>query len=173
MKSINQPCFYVDPRTVEQFDKKVLKRQGQLWQQEQDVFDDEWLKSVFYWHPDNYNKLPNKRTKSKSTSSPSKISSITQIQPENSGFSSSSSSSSETLSSTARKQKKQHQQRSCTPPMSDEELLKDRSAIFAFDFSSESDSERESRKTKDSKTSVSLTGFKFNPNVAAFQPAFY
>merc|ERR1711976_878437 len=105
-----------------------------------------------------------------------KISSITEIQPESSGFSSSSSSSedpSNARSSRSIKHKHHQQQRSCTPPISDEELLKDRSAIFAYDFSSESDSERESRKTREAKTTVNLTGFKFNPNVAAFQPSFY
>jgi len=62
---------FVDPRTEQRFDRKVKQRYMSNWEHEQDVFDDELLKSMFHWNPDHYSKLPNKNRKNRNRNSSS------------------------------------------------------------------------------------------------------
>merc|ERR1712066_306448 len=59
IKSVNWNS-YIDPRNEHQFEKKVVQYLLPNWEHEQDLFDDELLKSMFHWNPDDYCKLPNK-----------------------------------------------------------------------------------------------------------------
>ena len=70
IKSVNWNSF-VDPRNEEHFEKKVVQYLLPNWVHEQDVFDDQLLKSMFHWNPDHYNKLPNKtrRNRNRNTNS--------------------------------------------------------------------------------------------------------
>jgi len=52
---------FVDPRRAQGFDRKVKQRYERKWEDEQNLFDDEMLKSMFHWNPDHYSKMPNKR----------------------------------------------------------------------------------------------------------------
>lgn len=184
---------YVDPRAENRFDRKVKQRYLPNWENQQNLFDDELLRSMFYWTPDHYNKQPNKTRRSrnrKSSSSEKPQNYQSQVQsceipnfqaqlnppsiqfrnneipdsikrfgpppgltkPENINYFSDSASDCETK-----------------PVLSDEELLKDRSAIFATDFSS--DSIFSDNYISDTDLCFdSISGFKLNPTAQVFQP---
>jgi len=194
IKSVNWNSF-VDPRNEKHFEKKVVQYLLPNWEHEQDVFDDQLLKSMFHWNPDHYNKLPNKtrRNRNRNTNSftsrsdnnlerennciPDSIKKFgpppgltkpifkyenKKLQPSTSVIISDSDSDSKNF-------------RSSSPIPSDEELLKNRSAIFATDFSSDSCcySDNENNKINDTKkSSSSSTNFKLNPTAQVFQPRF-
>merc|ERR1712066_898114 len=187
IKSVNWNS-YIDPRNEHQFEKKVVQYLLPNWEHEQDLFDDEMLKSMFHWNPDNYCKMPNKtrrnRYRNRNSNSfssrhnlesdnmnnfvPESIKKFgpppgltkTPLTYEKPAIVSDSDSDSKNF-------------RSSSPIPSDEELLKNRSAIFATDFSSDSCcfSDNESNETKKSSNS-SLSNFKLNPTAQVFQPRF-
>jgi len=176
---------YIDPRNEAKFEKKVNQYLLPNWEHEQDVFDDEMLKSMFHWNPDDYCKMPNKtrrnRNRNRNSNSfssrhnlesdnnmenfvPESIKKFgpppgltkTPLTYEKPAIVSDSDSDSRNF-------------RSSSPIPSDEELLKNRSAIFATDFSSDSccfsDNENNEK-------SSSLSNFKLNPTAQVFQPRF-
>jgi len=182
MKSVDWNS-YIDPRNEEKFEKKVTQYLLPNWEHEQDVFDDEMLKSMFHWNPDDYCKLPNKtrRNRNRNRNSNSFSSrhnlesnnldnfipeSIKKFGPppgltkpltyEKPAIVSDSDSDSRNF-------------RSSSPIPSDEELLKNRSAIFATDFSSDSCCFSDN---ENSENSSSLSNFKLNPTAQVFQPRF-
>jgi hypothetical protein len=178
---------YIDPRNEQQFEKKIVQYLLPNWEHEQDLFDDELLKSMFHWNPDDYCKLPNKTRRNRNrirnsnssrhnlemdNSVPESIKKfgpppgLTKQQPvtyEKPKYSISDSDS----------DSKNFRNDSSSPIPSDEELLKNRSAIFATDFSSDSCcfSDNENNNTKKSSSS-SLQNFKLNPTAQVFQPRF-
>lgn len=234
---------FVDPRTEQRFDRKVKQRYMSNWEHEQDIFDDELLKSMFHWNPDHYSKLPNKNRKNRNRNNSSgnsrgniksslnyyeiqnnlhvqsfnqleyqvdyhvdyrteyqaqydyhgKISyqdqkidqpdSIKQFgpppglskQPQNSRIieTSSNNYSPSNSSDTASDSE-------VRIILSDEELLKDRSAIFATDFSSDSnfsdnynsDSDFGNDNTNSYNYEEQISGFQLNPTAQVFQPRF-
>jgi len=196
---------YVDPRAETKFDRKVKRIYLPNWENQQNLFDDELLRSMFYWTPDHYNKQPNKtrRSRNRKSSSSNSFSNNENLQnyqfqvqscqttnfqaqefppqiqnslqfenneipdsikrfgpppgltkPKNINYFSDSASDSETK-----------------PILSDEELLKDRSAIFATDFSSDSNFS-DSYISDTDLCSDSISGFKLNPTAQVFQPLF-
>jgi len=182
IKSVNWNSF-VDPRNEQHFEKKVVQYLLPNWEHEQDVFDDQLLKSMFHWNPDHYNKLPNKtkRNRNRNTNS---FASRSTLEMENNSIPESIKQFGPPPGLT--KLPVQHKKkpripsdsdsdsknfRSSSPIPSDEELLKNRSAIFATDFSSDScfSSDNENN---DSKKSSSLPNFKLNPTAQVFQPRF-
>jgi hypothetical protein len=229
-ESVNEVNWnsYVDPRAEEKFDRKVEQRYKPQWALEQDIFDDELLKSMFHWNPDHYNKLPNKNRKNRNrnnsncgSSSRSSFSygqydsfnscdnfsncdsyqnyfdygyefdvtithfdnqvqnnvipdSIKQFGPppglskpvQSNNYNNNNNNFTDSASLENTKIK------------SDEELLKDRSAIFATDFSSDSNfsdnyvSDNDLDSTDAASTTTGLSGFKLNPTAQVFQPRF-
>jgi hypothetical protein len=238
---------FVDPRRAQGFDRKVKQRYERKWEDEQNLFDDEMLKSMFHWDPDHYSKMPNKR-KNRNRNSNSGNSNFNsydsnftsfdncfsydnydnsdlyyqnQIQnnqvqnysnPQNfyqvqtqepdsikqfgppPGLSRPASFSpppglskplnSKTVSTTYFtsnfSDSASDSERSIKTIPSDEELLKDRSAIFATDFSSDSnfsdnynsDSDIGTDNTGLNNVVDQLSGFKLNPTAQVFQPRF-
>jgi hypothetical protein len=256
---------FVDPRTEQRFDRKVKQRYMSNWEHEQDVFDDELLKTMFHWNPDHYCKLPNKNRKNRhrnyssrsdstcyeyiiydnsfdksfgynnlqnsqnsqnyhniqnnlyqnethlvqnynqieyqahhgkisfQDSNTHQLDSIKQFgpppglsKPQNSkiietpsnNFASDNFSSKNVASSNFSDSASDSEIR--TIPLSDEELLKDRSAIFATDFSSDSnfsdnynsDSDFGNDNTASNNYEEQISGFKLNPTAQVFQPRF-
>jgi len=184
MKSVDWNS-YMDPRYEEKFEKKVNQYLLPNWEHEQDVFDDEMLKSMFHWNPDDYCKLPNKtrrnRNRNRNSNSfssrhnlesdnfdnfvpesikkfgpPPGLTKINPVNYEKPAIISDSDSDSRNF-------------RSSSPIPSDEELLKNRSAIFATDFSSDSCCYSDN---ENSEKSSSLSNFKLNPTAQVFQPRF-
>jgi len=203
---------YVDPRAETRFDRKVKQRYLPNWENQQNLFDDEMLQSMFYWSPDHYNKQPNKTRRSRNTSRSRNSSNNENLQnyqfqvqscqtvnfqaqldqpqiqnifdsvsqnslqfqnneipdsikrfgpppgltkPKNINYFNSSDSASDSETK---------------PILSDEELLKDRSAIFATDFSS--DSNFSDSYISDTDLLSDSISFKLNPTAQVFQPMF-
>jgi len=175
---------FVDPRYEQRFEKKVVQYLLPNWEHEQDVFDDELLKSMFHWNPDDYCKLPNKtrRNRNRKRNSNSFASrpnleidnsipeSIKQFGPPP-GLTKQHLTYEKPAAVISDSDSDSKNFRSNSPIPSDEELLKNRSAIFATDFSSDSCcfSDNESYETK---KSSSLSNFKLNPTAQVFQPRF-
>jgi len=186
IKSVNWNSF-VDPRNEEHFEKKVVQYLLPNWVHEQDVFDDQLLKSMFHWNPDHYNKLPNKtrRNRNRNTNSFTFRSSLEMENnsiPESikefgppPGLTRFSVQHNKKLSVSSDSDSDSKNFRSSSPIPSDEELLKNRSAIFATDFSSDSccfSSDNENSDSKKEKSS-SLPNFKLNPTAQVFLPRFF
>ena len=177
---------FVDPRYEQRFEKKVVQYLLPNWEHEQDVFDDELLKSMFHWNPDDYCKLPNKtrRNRNRNRNSSNSFASRHNLEIDNSvpesikqfGPPPGLTKQLQTYEKPAvisDSDSDSRNFRSNSPIPSDEELLKNRSAIFATDFSSDSCcfSDNESNETKKSSSS-SLSNFKLNPTAQVFQPRF-
>merc|ERR1712066_495686 len=181
IKSVNWNS-YIDPRNEHQFEKKVFQYLLPNWEHEQGLFDDELLKSMFHWNPDDYCKLLNKtrRNRNRNRNSNSFVSrnnvemdnnaipeSIKKFGPppgltkQPFNYEKPSISDSDSDSKNFRN--------SSSPIPSDEELLKNRSAIFATDFSSDSCCFSDN---ENSEKSSSLPNFKLNPTAQVFQPRF-
>jgi len=188
IKSVNWNSF-VDPRNEQHFEKKVVQYLLPHWEYEQDVFDDQLLKSMFHWNPDHYNKLPNKtkRNRNRNTNSFTSRSNLEKEETEKNSIIPESIKKFgpppgltrkpvqyEKPSITSDSDSDSKNFRSSSPIPSDEELLKNRSAIFATDFSSDSccfsSSDNENSDTK--KKSSSLPNFKLDPTAQVFQPRF-
>lgn len=178
IKSVNWNSF-VDPRNEQHFEKKVVQYLLPNWEQEQDVFDDQLLKSMFHWNPDHYNRLPNKTRRNRNRNTNSFVS-RSNLEKKNSipesikkfgpppGLTKPVHHKKLSIPSDSDSDSKNF--RSSSPIPSDEELLKNRSAIFATDFSS--DSCFSDNENIDTKKSSSLPNFKLNPTAQVFLPSF-
>merc|ERR1712066_83809 len=183
IKEENDWDTFVDPRYEQRFEKKVVQYLLPNWEHEQDVFDDQLLKSMFHWNPDHYNKLPNKTKRNRNRNTSSFTSRNNDLKKEeNSNFIPESIKKFgpppgltnlpmkyEKLSTISDSDSDSKNFRSSSPIPSDEELLKNRSAIFATDFSSDSCCFSDN---ENSEKSSSLPNFKLNPTAQVFQPRF-
>lgn len=235
---------FVDPRRAQGFDRKVKQRYERKWEDEQNLFDDELLKSMFHWNPDHYSKMPNKRknrnrnsnsgnnnfnsydssfdncfsydnydnsdlyyhnqiqnNQVQNYSNPQNFYQVQNQEPDSikqfgpppglsrpASFSpppglskhQNSKTVSTTYSTSNFSDSASDSERSVKTIPSDEELLKDRSAIFATDFSSDSnfsdnynsDSDFGTDNTGLNNVVDQLSGFKLNPTAQVFQPRF-
>lgn len=206
MYQVNWNSF-VMPGSEKKFDKKVEQRLLPNWEYEQNVFDDEMLKSMFHWDPDFYNPLPNKtrsRSRRMRNNSNNKQS---QVYDQNTGFqiyervqsdyhtlnqqavpdsvkqfgpppgltkpisqNYTTSSDSDNFSDSVDLSFQKMKISSGSIP-SDEVLLKNRSAIFATDFSSDSNfSSCSDNENVEHNAQTQTSGFKLNPTAQAFLP---
>merc|ERR1712226_71831 len=156
--SINWDDF-VDPTEQEAFDAGILE---ELMASE-DMFDDAILLDMFHWNPDHYddNYLKYQTQANVQRARPNRNKTVRRHK-------------SETDKSVRFQDKEDTQQessRSSSPP-GDDELLKNRSAIFALDYSTDSDSECKSEASSSLGTAVASKKpvFAYSAKVQTFVP---